>query len=90
MLVKYYTIMTRFEQKKLDVEFTRFTKMNFDKPQKCRSIGQIRYYMDELNAKMRELKEAFNYVPGSAHVLMSQYNAAQNRLIHKNYQETYL
>jgi hypothetical protein len=82
--------MTRFEQKKLDVEFNRFTKMNFDKPQKCKSIGQIRYYVDELSIKIKEFKASFNYVPNSAHALLSQYNAAQNRLIHKNFQEVYL
>ena len=82
--------MTRFEQKKLDVEFTKFTKMNFDKPQKCKSIGQIRYYMEELSDKIKDLKRSFNYVPNSAHILLSQYNAEQNRLIHKNYQEVYL
>ena len=88
--MNYYTIMTRFEQKRLDLEFSRFTKMNFDKPQKCKSIGQIRYYMEELSDKIKDLKRSFNYVPGSAHVLLSQYNAAQNRLIHKNFQEVYL
>ena len=81
--------MNRFEQKKLDVEFARFTKMNFDKPQHCRNIDQIRYYMNELSEKIQELKRSFNYVPTSAHVLLSQYNAAQNRLIHKNFQEAY-
>ena len=88
--MKYYTIMTRFEQKRLDLEFSRFTRMNFDKPQKCRSIGQIRYYMQELSAKIKEFKAAFNYVPDMAHTLMSQYNAAQNRLIHQNFREVYV
>ena len=85
-----YTIMTRFEQSKLDAEFNRFTKMNFDKPQKCRSIDQIRYYMDELTQKIIELKQSFNYVPVTAHTLLSQYNAAQNKLISKNFQEAYV
>ncbi len=87
--MNYYTIMTRFEQKKLDSEFIKFTRMNFDKPQKCKSIGQIRYYMDELSDKIKDLKYSFNYVPNAAHILLSQYNAAQNRLIHKNYQQVY-
>jgi hypothetical protein len=87
--VNIYTFMTRFEQKKLDLEFTKFAKMNFDKPQKCKSIGQIRYYMQELSDRMSSLKDSFNYVPNSAHILLSQYNAAQNRLIFKNFQEVY-
>jgi len=88
--VQNYTIMTRFEQKKLDSEFNRFTKMNFDKPQKCTSIGQIRYYMKELAERIAYLKSSVMYVPNSAYTLMSQYNAAQNRLIHRNFQEVYL
>ena len=87
--MNYYTIMTRFEQKSLDLEFIKFTKMNFDKPQKCKSIGQIRYYIQELSNKINDFKRSFNYVPNSAHILLSQYNAAQNSLIHKNFQEVY-
>ena len=88
--MNYYTIMTRFEQKRLDVEFSKFTRMNFDKPQKCKSIHQIRYYMNELSDKINDFKRSFNYVPNSAHILLSQYNAAQNRLIHRNFQRVYL
>ena len=81
--------MTRFEQKKIDVEFSKFAKMNFDKPQNCRNIGQIRYYMDELTSKMKELRSSFNYVPDYAHTLLSQYNDAQNRIILKNFRQVY-
>ena len=82
--------MTRFEQKKLDSEFARFARMNFDKPQKCTSLGQIRYYMKELEERIVHLKSSVKYVPNSAYTLMSQYNAAQNKLIHRNFQEVYL
>lgn len=81
--------MTRFEQKKIDVEFSKFAQMNFDKPQNCRNIGQIRYYMDELTSKMKELRSSFNYVPDSAHAMLAQYNNAQNRIILKNFKEVY-
>lgn len=82
--------MTQFEQKKLEVEFNRFARMNFDKPSQCRSVGQIRYYVQELSNKIQELKKSFGYVPASAHVLLSQYNAVQNKLIHQNFREVYL
>ncbi|MEN8250222.1 MAG: hypothetical protein ABFS32_14915 [Bacteroidota bacterium] len=81
--------MTRYEQKKIDVEFSRFARMNFDKPQNCRNIGQIRYYMDELTIKMKELKSSFNYVPDFAHALLTQYNDAQNHIIHRNFKNVY-
>jgi hypothetical protein len=82
--------MTRFQEKKLEQEFNKFAQMNFDKPQKCRSISQIRYYMQELTEKINEFKASFKFVPGSAYTLLTQYNAAQNKLIHKNFQEVYL
>ena len=88
--MNYYTIMTRFQEKKLEQDFNKFAKMNFDKPQKCRSIGQIRYYMQELTDKISEFKASFKFVPAAAYTLLSQYNAAQNKMIHKNFQEVYL
>ena len=82
--------MTRYQEKKVEQEFNKFAQMNFDKPQKCRSIGQIRYYMQELTDKINEFKASFKFVPVAAYTLLSQYNAAQNKLIHKNFQEVYL
>lgn len=82
--------MTRYQEKKLEQEFTKFAKMNFDNPQKCKSIGQIRYYMQELTDKINEFKSSFKFVPAAAYTLLSQYNAAQNKLIYKNFQEVYL
>jgi len=81
--------MTRFEQKKIEMEFHRFTRMNFESPTECRSLGQLQYYIHELSDKIKELKSAFNYVPNHAYVLLNQYNQKQNRLIFSNFQEIY-
>lgn len=85
----YTIIMSRYEQKKLEMEFQRFTTMNFEKPAKCKSLGQIRYYIKELTSKIDELKHAFNYVPNNAYTLLNQYNRVQNSLIFSNFQEAY-
>ena len=81
--------MSRYEQKKLEMEFERFTNMNFEHPTKCRSLVQIRFYIKELTVKIDELKKAFNYVPNNAYTLLNQYNSKQNTLIFSNFQEAY-
>ena len=81
--------MSRYEQKRMEMEFERFTRMNFEKPAKCKSLVQIRYYIKELSVKIDELKHAFNYVPNNAYTLLNQYNSKQNTLIFSNFQEAY-
>lgn len=81
--------MSRYEQKRLEMEFDRFTNMNFEKPAKCKSLVQIRFYIKELSVKIDELKNSFNYVPNNAYTLLNQYNSKQNTLIFSNFQEAY-
>ncbi len=81
--------MTRFEKKRIDLEFNLFIRRHFDNPRKCRSIGQIRYYMDELRKLIKQYRDSFNYVPDKAYLLLSEYNAEQKQLIHRNFVEAY-
>ena len=81
--------MSRYEQKRLEMEFEKFTSMNFEHPTKCRSLVQIRFYIKELTVKIDELKKSFNYVPNNAYTLLNQYNSKQNTLIFSNFQEAY-
>ena len=86
----YYTfIMSKYEKKVLELEFEKFTRMNFEKPTKCKSLVQIRYYIKELTEKIDELKQACNYVPNKAYTLLNQYNNRQNSMIFTNFQEAY-
>ena len=81
--------MSTYEKKKIDKEFIQFTSMNFEKPGKCKSLGQLQYYVQELSRKIKELKARFNYVPDRAFELLTAYNQKLNSLIFKNYQEVY-
>lgn len=83
----YTFIMSKYEKKVLEIEFQKFTRMNFESPAKCKSLVQIRYYIKELSGKIEETKSKFNYVPALAYTLLSQYNTRQNALIFSNYQE---
>lgn len=81
--------MSEFEKKRLDREFELFASRHFEKPRNCRNLEQTRYYVKELSGKVEELKHKFNYVPGNAYALLSQYNAIQNNLLYKEFQANY-
>ncbi len=81
--------MGTYEKKKIDTEFKKFTSQNFERPAKCKNIGQLQYYVQELTRKIKELRARFNYVPEKAFLLLTEYNQMVNKLIFKNYQEVY-
>ncbi len=81
--------MSTYEKKKIDNDFKKFTSLNFEQPKRCKSLGQLQYYVKELTQKIKELKSRFNYVPEKAFILLTEYNKKLNSLIFKNYQEVY-
>ena len=81
--------MSTYEKKQIDTEFKKFTSLNFETPKKCKSLGQLHYYVKELAKKIKELKGRFNYVPEKAYILLTEYNQMLNNLVFKNYQEVY-
>jgi len=88
--VQYYTIvMSELEKKRIDREFELFTARNFEKPKRCKNLGQIQYYLIELANKVEDFKCKFNYVPNSAYQLLAQYNARQNSILYKEFKNTY-
>lgn len=81
--------MTNFEKAKLDVALKDFTIRNFEKPNECRNLEQIRYYVRELCLKIEEYETKFNYVPEWAYSLLAQYNHKHNSLLYIDFKETY-
>ena len=81
--------MTSFEQKKIDMEMKVFTSKNFDRPNDCRNLEQVQFYIKELCAKIHELEQQFNYVPDWLYALLAQYNARQNAMIHTEFKNVY-
>jgi hypothetical protein len=69
--------MTDFEKAKLDSTLQDFIVRNFEKPEKCRNLDQIQYYLRELYLKIEEYDTRFNYVPKRAYALVSQYTQMQ-------------
>jgi hypothetical protein len=78
--------MTDFEKTKLEIALKDFTLRNFEKPQECRNIDQIRFYVRELCLKIEEYEARFHYVPEWAYSLLSQYNLVQNSLLSRDFQ----
>jgi len=81
--------MSDYEKQLLENNFKKFTRKHFERPSRCKNIGQIQYYVQELSLKIEEFKSRFNYVPNIAYVLLSEYNASQNKLIFKGFQKIY-
>ena len=84
-----YKIMTAIDRKRIETEFRNFTSRNFERPGDCRNLEQIRFYVRELCQKIEELELRFNYVPNWAYVLLAQYNAKQNGMLHMDFVTTY-
>ena len=81
--------MSNYEKKQAVKDFKRFTSKHFERPSRCKNLGQIQFYIKELTIKIGEFKAKLNYVPNDAYSLLSEYNASQNRLIFSNFQQTY-
>jgi len=81
--------MTPYEHSKIEMELKLFTKRNFIKPDDCRNVEQIRFYVRELCLKIEDLEERFNYVPAWAYALLTQYNTRQNSIISAEFKNSY-
>ncbi len=81
--------MTDYERTKLDLALKEFTKRNFEKPDKCKNPDQIRYYIQELCAKIEEYETKFEFVPAWAYTLLTQYNLVHNGFIYEDFHNTY-
>ena len=77
--------MSEFEKKRIDGEFKKFVKRNFETPKRCKNLEQIRFYVRELCIKIEEFKKSFNYVPKSAYALLAQYNSLQNKMVYADF-----
>ena len=81
--------MNDYEKTKLEVELSNFTSKNFVKPNDCRNIDQIRFYIRELCTKIEEYERRFNYVPQSIYSLLANYNRVQSNMIYVEFRNTY-
>ena len=81
--------MSEFERKHLELELKDFASRNFVRPSECRNLDQIRFYIQELCLKIEEYKSRFNYVPGTAYSLLSQYNSKQNSMLYRDFIRNY-
>jgi hypothetical protein len=81
--------LTDYEKTKLDVTLRDFTVRNFEKPDACKNLDQLRFYVRELCLKIEEYETKFHYVPEWAYTLLAQYNQKQNSLLLRDFQKTY-
>ena len=87
--VYYYTLIMKNNKKEIEAVFSTLANRHFEKPSKCKNMEQIRYYVHELSSKISDYKKEFNYVPNSAYMLLSEYNATQNIMLFGDFKSTY-
>lgn len=75
--------------RKIEKEFSRFSKQNFQKPSKCRNTGEIQFYIQELTRIIEQFRSKFNYVPNGAYSLLDQYNQKHKSLVFAEFKRIY-
>lgn len=81
--------MSSFEQNEIELHLKTFTRRNFERPDDCRNLEQVRFYVRELCLKIEELESKFSYVPQWAYTLLAQYNARQNTMLNLEFNQSY-
>lgn len=81
--------MTDSSKRKIEQDLKAFTTRNFTAPTECRNLEQIRFYIHELCGKIQDLERRFDYVPGWAYQLLSQYKSKLNALVLREFRNTY-
>ena len=74
------------KQKKIEACFHRFVENHFVPPALCKDLGQLKFYIDELYAKIEEASQQFGFVPTAAFVLLSDYDAVHKQMCSRWYQ----
>ncbi len=81
--------MSNRDKKHLEKQLREFTGRNFVQPSECRNLDQIRFYIQELCLQIEEYRKRFDFVPGIAYALLSQYNSRQNSMLYQDFLKNY-
>lgn len=80
--------MSEYAKKRVEMEFRSFTT-SWKRPADCKDASQIRFYIEELSKKIEVYETEFQHVPSWIYALISQYNHAHNRVVHRNFVNDY-
>lgn len=76
-------------EKQAEKEFKRYARHHLLNPRKITRLEQTQYYIFELHKLIRDFKLRFNYVPSSVHLMFSEYQNIQERMVYENFRQTY-
>ena len=75
--------MKQIDFEQLEIEFLTFTSRHFEKPEECRNVGQVQFYIKELYIKIGEFNGAHHFIPKAALMLLGEYKTVRKKLIHR-------
>lgn len=82
-------IMTNFKKKRIEGEFRALARRHTTFPRNSQDLTDIQQRIKHLASTIEAFESQFNYVPAWAYELLSKYNALQNRMILKEFQNAY-
>ena len=74
------TITLSKVEKKVEMDFDLFVNKNFEPPEHCKNLGQIKYYLDELYLAIESFNKSGEQVPLKVFILISQYTEVAKQL----------
>ncbi len=77
------------QEKQAEMEFRRYARRNLMNPKKITRIEQTRHFIFEMHKLINEFRDRFNYVPDEAHMMFSEYQNIQDRMVYENFRQTY-
>jgi hypothetical protein len=77
------------QEKQAEKEFKRFAKRHLMHPKRVRRIEQTQHFIYELHKLINDYRLRFNYVPDEAHLMFSEYQNIQDRMVYENFRQTY-
>ncbi len=91
--MQYYTKLTVMEQtirqKQAEKEFRRFARKNLINPRKVKRLEQTQHFIYEMHKLINDFKNRFNYVPAEAHLMFSEYQNIQDKMVYDNFKQSY-
>lgn len=76
-------------KERINKEFNNFVKKEILKPEKCKNLEQIRFYVNGLAQMIKGFQHKYDFVPDTAYGILDRFNKAQNRIIFKDYKNGY-
>ena len=83
------SIKYKLEKQRIDKEFNRFIRKEIKPPYRCKTLDEIRFYIDGIASMINGLEQKYGYVPNPAYPLLCKYNRVYNKIMFELYYDEF-